>query len=97
MNAEHTTKKSVFDDLGFSSGEAKNLKMRAALMRSLEKYIDNHKLKQHQAAKVLGISQPQVSNLLRGKIGQFSIDQLVKMHERVKITIALIIDDRLIL
>ena len=96
MAIEHTTKGSVLDDLNFSEVEAKNLKIRAALMRSLEKYITEHKLKQKEAAEVLGINQPRISDLLRGKISQFSIDQLIKMHERIHINVALVIDDRLV-
>jgi len=65
------------------------------LMRSLERYISEHKLKQNEVPALLGISQSRVSDLLRGKIDKFSIDQLVKMHERIDINIALMIDDRL--
>jgi hypothetical protein len=45
---------------------------------------------------VLGINQPRISDLLRGKISQFSIDQLIKMRERIHINVALVIDDRLV-
>ena len=96
MTIEHTTKGSVLDDLGFSKSEASNLKIRAALMRSLEKYISEHHLKQKDVAKILEINQPRVSDLLTGKINKFSIDQLVKMHERIDIPVALVIDDRLV-
>ena len=96
MAIKHVTKNSVLEDLGFSGPDAKNLKIRAALMRSLEKYIADHKLKQKEVADALGISQPRVSDLLRGKITLFSIDQLVKMHERIHMNVALVIDDRLI-
>ena len=60
------------------------------------KYITEKKLKQKAAAEVLGISQPRVSDLLHGKIAGFSIDQLIKMHERIHINVALVIDDRLV-
>ena len=96
MSVEHTTKGSVLDDLGFSESEAKNLKIRAALMRSLERYISERQLKQKDVAKIFGINQPRVSDLLRGKINKYSIDQLVKMHERIHINVALVIDDRLV-
>lgn len=96
MSTKHITKGSVLDDLGFPDDEAKNLKLRAALMRSLEAYFSDHNIKQFQAAKLTGISQPRISDLLNGKISKFSIDQLVKMHERLHINIRLIIDDRLV-
>jgi predicted XRE-type DNA-binding protein len=64
----HTTKGSVLDDLGFDAAEAENLKIRAALMRTIEQEIHRKKLTQAAIAKLLGINQPRVSNLLRGKI-----------------------------
>lgn len=96
MKISHETKGSVLNDLGFQPGEAKNLTIRAALMRSIEGYINKHKLNQSKAAHALGVSQPRISDLLNGKINRFSIDQLVKMHERIGISVALIIDDRLV-
>jgi len=94
--AEHITKGSVFDDLGFSREEAKNLKIRATLMHSLEKYLKEHTTNQKQAAKMLGVSQPRISDLMNGKINHFSIDQLVMIHEHLGIHVALVIDDRLV-
>jgi len=96
MSISHETKGSVLNDLGFQSGEAKNLIIRASLMRSIEQYIDQRKLSQSKAAEKFGVSQPRISDLLNGKINRFSIDQLIKMHERVGINVALIIDDRLV-
>lgn len=96
MTKPHLTKGSIIDDLNLPPEEAKNLKFRAALMRSIEHYIDQHNLKQKEAADLLGITQPRVSDLMRGKINLFSIDQLIKMHERIHINVTLIIDDRLV-
>ncbi len=62
----------------------------------LERYISERQLKQKDVAKIFGINQPRVSDLLRGKINKYSIDQLVKMHERIHINVALVIDDRLV-
>ena len=92
----HTTNSNVLDDLGFSPEEAKNLKIRATLMRSLEKYINKNTNNQTHAAQLLGVSQPRISDLINGKINHFSIDQLVIMHEHVGINVALVIDDRLV-
>jgi predicted XRE-type DNA-binding protein len=88
----HTTHGSVLDNLGLSSVEADNLKLRAQLMREVEKYIQDHHLTQMQAASCLGISQPRVNNLLRGKINLFTIDALVKMLSKVNIHIFIMID-----
>ena len=69
----------VFEDLGFEGSEAENLKLRAQLMRELEKLIHDKRLSQVDAAKLLGIQQSRVSDLVRGKINRFSIDTLVKL------------------
>ena len=69
----------VFHDLGFSREEAENLKIRTDLMIRLSKLIETRGLTQVQAAKLFGVSQPRVSDLVRGKIGRFSIDTLVAM------------------
>ena len=69
----------VFRDLGFPPEEAEHLKVRADLMIQLTKVIRGRGLTQAQAAKLLGVSQPRVSDLVRGKIDRFSIDTLVEM------------------
>jgi predicted XRE-type DNA-binding protein len=67
----------VFLDLGFSSQEAENLKIRSLLMSKLRELIVG--LTQVSAAELLGVSQPRISDLKRGKIGLFTIDALVNM------------------
>ena len=67
----------VFTDLGFAPAEAENLRIRSAMMRALVAFIRKEKLTQAQAAKRLGVTQPRVSDLMRGKIHLFSIDNLV--------------------
>jgi predicted XRE-type DNA-binding protein len=67
----------VFADLGFPAAEAANLKMRARLMSELRDVIA--RMTQVEAAELLGVSQPRVSGLARGKIGLFTIDALVNM------------------
>ena len=69
----------VFEDLGFDTAEAENLKLRAQLMRELETLIHKKRLSQSEAAELLGIHQSRVSDLVRGKIDRFSIDMLVKL------------------
>lgn len=69
----------VFEDLGFSLEEAENLKVRAVLMVSLRQIIDDAGITQAQAAEAFGVTQPRVSDLVRGKIELFSIDTLVNM------------------
>ena len=69
----------VFEDLGFSAEEAENLKVRSALMTSIRRIIEKDRLTQEEAAELFGVSQPRVSDLVRGKIELFSIDGLVNM------------------
>jgi predicted XRE-type DNA-binding protein len=69
----------VFRDLGFSKEEAENLRIRSELMARLTRLIEQRGLTQADAAKLFGVSQPRVSDLVRGKIDLFSIDMLVVM------------------
>jgi predicted XRE-type DNA-binding protein len=91
----HTTKESVFDDLGFNEAEAANLKIRAALMRAIEQELSKKNLTQAQASKLLGVSQPRISDLKRGKMQLFTIDMLVNMLTKLGKPVYLVIDDRI--
>ena len=75
----------VFRDLGFSPGEAEHLRVRSELMVSLQKAIATRGLKQSEAAELLGVTQPRVSDLVRGRIDLFSIDALIDMLARLGI------------
>jgi predicted XRE-type DNA-binding protein len=72
----------VYKDAGFNDIEAKNLKLRSQLMSLLVKYIQHEHLTQKEAAKKLCVTQPRISNLMRGKIDLFSSDMLLEMLER---------------
>lgn len=82
----------VFADLGFPAAEAENLKIRSFLMGELHSLITARRLTQVVAAEIFGISQPRVSDLVRGKIGLFTIDSLVNMltHAGVGIRVTLV-------
>lgn len=69
----------VFSDLGFEPEEALNLRVRADLMIEISKMIEEQGLTQTAAAKLLKITQPRVSDLVRGKIDRFSVDSLIEM------------------
>ena len=69
----------VFRDLGFDEPEAENLKLRSDLMIKIEKYVQESGMTQMQAARELGITQPRLNQLLKGKIQLFSLDALVNM------------------
>ena len=91
----HATKSSIFNDQGFDEAEAENLKIRAALMRAVEKYMEDNNLTQAAAAKLMGVYQPRVSDLLQGKIDKFTIDMLVNMLARAHVSVSLVVDDRI--
>ena len=70
---------SVWDAIESTPQETENMKLRSALMMAVEQHIRSQAWTQVQAAKRLGVSQPRISDLLRGKINLFSLDMLVNM------------------
>ncbi len=70
---------SVWDAIEDSSEAAANMKLRSVLMIALKEHIARAGLSQSQAAKVFGVTQPRVSDLMRGKINLFGLDALVNM------------------
>ena len=81
---EKTTRSSgnVLTDLGFPPEEAAILAMRADLTAQLRLAVEKRDWTQVEAAKVLGISQSRVSDLMRGKWDKFSLDMLVTLATR---------------
>ncbi|MGH8616565.1 MAG: helix-turn-helix domain-containing protein [Burkholderiales bacterium] len=72
----------VFRDIGFPAAEAHNLVLRAELMNRIEDFVVGAGQTQQKAAKALGVTQPRLNLLLKGKIGEFSLDALVNMATR---------------
>lgn len=71
------TFENVWDALSDTQEQAENMKVRAQLMQALNRWIDNKGLSQEDTARVMGLTQPRVSELRRGKVQLFSIDKLV--------------------
>ncbi len=69
----------VFEDLGFDVQESQNLLLRSQTMIALVQWFNACGLTQAAAAKVLGVTQPRLNQLLKGKIEIFSLDALVNM------------------
>ena len=69
----------VWDAIEDTPGEAAHMKARSELMMAITEHIRKNGLTQAEAAKLLGVTQPRVSDLTRGKIDLFSIDTLVQM------------------
>ncbi|MDQ8153554.1 MAG: helix-turn-helix transcriptional regulator [Gemmatimonadota bacterium] len=78
-NRIHRSTGNVFEDLGFPRPEAERLLIRSDLMNQVAELIRKRRLTQARAAKLMGVSQPRVSDLVRGRIELFSIDMLVGM------------------
>ena len=70
---------SVWDAIEDTPAEAENMKLRSALIMALKERITREGLSQSQAAKLFGVTQPRISDLLRGKINLFGLDTLVNM------------------
>lgn len=84
----------VFADLGFNTDEAENLKVRADLMIELSRLIDSQGLTQTAAAKLLGVTQPRISDLTRGKIDRFSVDTLIQMLGHAGASVSFVVRPR---
>ena len=74
---------SVWDALEDDPIKAKNLKLRSALMMAISEHIEEAKVTQIEAAKLLHITQPRVSALITGKIEEFRLDTLINLAHRL--------------
>jgi predicted XRE-type DNA-binding protein len=70
---------SVWDAIEDTPEDAENMKLRSSLMMALKTHLVSSGLSQAQIAKLFGVTQPRVSDLLRGKINLFGLDALVNM------------------
>ena len=84
----------VFRDVGFPPQEAEHLQVRSDLMIRLEKEIKRRGLKQNEVAKLLAVSQPRISDLLRGRIDLFSTDMLIDMFARLGVRVRIVTSGR---
>jgi len=85
----------LFLELGFSPAEAKRLQaasrkqindtrlLKQQLMLELSNWIEEHQLKQAEAAEILMVSRPRVSDVVNQKTAKFTIDTLVEMLSRI--------------
>jgi predicted XRE-type DNA-binding protein len=89
--AKRATKSSgnIFLDLGFPPHEAEVMLMRARLAEALRQWIDREELTQVEASKRLGIAQPRVSEITRGKVELLSLDYLVGLCAKAGVPVGL--------
>ncbi|MGA3264411.1 MAG: helix-turn-helix transcriptional regulator [Terracidiphilus sp.] len=93
VETEHVTTDNIFADLGFSPAQAVELTIKSDLHRSLLERIRASGMTQVELAKVLQVHQPDVSNLLRGKLNLFSITKLCQYADRLKLKVRIEVED----
>ncbi len=79
----HITRGDVLDDLGFTRSEATALKIKADLLDAIRTEIERKKYTQRQLVSILDEHQPAISNLMRGRITQVSIEKLLRYADRM--------------
>ena len=83
----HLTTGDIFEDLGLSPQEALEAKVKADLWRNLLVHIERRRFDQAYLERTLRIHQPDVSNLLRGKISKFSTGKLIQFAVRLNLDV----------
>jgi predicted XRE-type DNA-binding protein len=81
----HIVKGNIFDALGFSASEASALKIKAEILSAILEHIRKQGYTQAQLVSLLDEYQPSVSNLLKGRIAQVSIEKLLRYADRLKL------------
>ena len=79
----------IFLDLGFPPHEAEVMLLRARLAEALRNWVEREELTQAQASKRLGITQPRVSEITRGKVALLSLGYLVGLCAKAGISVGL--------
>src|SRR5258708_40251805 len=82
---------SVWDALEETPEDAANMRLRSELVTGGRDAVKDWQLTQAQAASRLGVTQPRLNDLLRGRIGKFSLDALVTLSERAGLTVRIAI------
>jgi predicted XRE-type DNA-binding protein len=80
----HITKGDVLDDLGFSRAEASALKVKATIVEAILAEIDRRGITQRELVDLLDEYQPNVSNLMSGRISKVSIERLLHYADRLR-------------
>ena len=79
----------IFLDLGFPAHEAADMLLRARLAEALREWMEREGLTQMQASKRLGIAQPRVSEIARGKVELLSLDFLAGLCAKAGVSLDL--------
>jgi predicted XRE-type DNA-binding protein len=81
----HIVKGNIFDVLGFSASEASALKIKAEILSAILDHVRAEGYTQRQLVEILDEYQPSVSNLLKGRISQVSIEKLLRYADRLNL------------
>lgn len=87
------TFKNVWDALEDDPAERESMKIKSCLMMDIETCIKKQGLTQKQAAQKMGVTQPRISDLVRGKVNRFTIDMLVNMLARLGMHVEVTLKD----
>jgi len=79
----------IFLDLGFRAHEASVMLLRAQLAEALRRWMERERVTQAEAAKRLGITQPRISEIVRGKVELLSLDYLVALCAKAHLDVGL--------
>lgn len=79
----HVVKGNIFDALGFPASEATALKIKAEILSAILEHVRAKQYTQKQLVEILDEFQPSVSNLLKGRISQVSIEKLLRYADRL--------------
>ena len=85
---------SVWDALEDSPAEAANMRLRSKLMAAVAQAVAGWGLTQAEAARRLQVTQPRLNDLLRGRIGSFSLDALIVLADRAGLGVRVQIEPR---
>ena len=86
---ERQTFDNVWDALEDTPAEAVNMSMRSNLLIAIGEQVRGWNVTQAEAASRLGITQPRLNDLLRGRITNFSLDALINLASRAGLTVRL--------
>jgi predicted XRE-type DNA-binding protein len=85
-----TVGRNAFSDLGFSKAESAAHQARVSLAVQIERYIELHGLTQTKAAAAFRVPQPTISKIVRGDLSRLSVEYLIRMLARVRITVSIV-------
>ena len=83
----------IFSVVGFPPDQSANMHLRAQLMIEVEVILKARKMTQVEAAALFVVSQPRVSNLLKGRIDKFTLDTLINWLSKLGRRVELVVPD----